>query len=74
MTISEKELLETLQQAFPEAQIACLDLAGDNDHWEVTIADDSFNGKSRIAQHRMVQEVLQNYDIHALSIKTKRKA
>lgn len=70
MPISENELKATLQQHFPAAQVHCIDLAGDDDHWEVTVVDAGFTDKSRIQQHRMVQQALAGYDIHALSIKT----
>jgi stress-induced morphogen len=70
MPITENELTHLIQSAFPQAQISCRDLAGDNDHWEVTVKDASFKGKPRIAQHRMVQAAVKDHDIHALSIKT----
>ncbi len=70
MPISQTELTTTLQQHFPEAELHCVDLAGDDNHWEVTVVDAGFKGKSRIQQHRMVQQALAGHDIHALSIKT----
>lgn len=73
MPISEIELEAALKEKFPEAQIECQDLAGDEDHWEVRIVDPVFQGQSRIQQHKMVQVAVANYDIHALSIKTATK-
>ena len=70
MPISEIDLENALKKKFPDAQIACRDLAGDQDHWEVSIVDPVFAGQSRIQQHKMVQEAVVDYDIHALSIKT----
>jgi len=70
MTISESKLKEALQEAFPKAQIKCTALANDDNHWEVLVKDDCFNGKPLIKQHKMVQEAVKNHDIHALSIKT----
>ena len=70
MTISANKLQEVLQDAFPSAQIKCTALVADDDHWEVMLKDDCFKGKSLIQQHKMVQEAVKNYDIHALSIKT----
>ncbi|MFT4718735.1 MAG: stress-induced morphogen [Rickettsiales bacterium] len=70
MTISESKLQEVLQGAFPKAEIKCTALASDDNHWEVFLKDDCFNGKSLIIQHKMVQESLKDHDIHALSIKT----
>ena len=71
MPISQNVLQSTLESYFPNAQVKCKDLAGDDNHWEVTIIDASFKGKSRIQQHKMVQQALTEHDIHALSIKTK---
>ena len=70
MTISEHKLKETLQNNFPNAKIQCTDLAGDENHWEVSLSDECFAGKSLINQHKMVQEAVKDHDIHALSIKT----
>lgn len=70
MTISKSELQEALQEAFPKAQIECTALVNDDDHWEVSVKDDCFNGQPLIKQHKMVQEAVKNHDIHALSIKT----
>jgi stress-induced morphogen len=70
MTISKSKLQEILQEAFPKAEIKCTALKNDDNHWEVFVKDDCFNGKSLILQHKMVQEALKNQDIHALSIKT----
>ena len=73
MPISEIDLENALKKKFPDAQIVCRDLAGDQDHWEVSIVDPVFQGRSRIQQHKMVQEAVVEYDIHALSIKTAAK-
>ncbi len=70
MPIREQDLHARLESAFPDATIAIRDLAGDNDHWEVTIVSPVFAGKTRIAQHRLVQDAVAGEDIHALSIKT----
>lgn len=70
MPITENELKELITKSFPEAKVECVDLAGDDDHWEVRICDSSFKGQSRIAQHKMVQAAVKGHDIHALSIKT----
>jgi stress-induced morphogen len=70
MTISQSLLQDSLQLHFPDATVTCKDLAGDDNHWEVTVFDKSFKGKTLIQQHRMVQQALSDHDIHALSIKT----
>ncbi len=70
MPITRTELESLLCGSFPEARVTLEDLAGDNDHWSVTIASPLFQGKSRLEQHRMVQEAVNGRNIHALAIKT----
>lgn len=77
MPISQNELEEILHQKFPDADITITDLAGDNDHWRAEIIDSSFAGKTRIAQHKMVNEALKTEilsgKLHALQLKTAAK-
>ena len=70
MPITHENLVAVIKQNFPDAEVTARDLAGDQDHWEVAIKCQSFAGKSRIEQHRMVQNAVANENIHALSIKT----
>jgi len=70
MSISKNILQDTLQSHLPDAQISCKDLAGDDNHWEVTVLDASFKEKTRIQQHRIVHKALADHKIHSLSIKT----
>lgn len=70
MPIAKSKLEQLMKDAFPEASIEVRSLTGDEDHYEVTVKATEFLGKSRIVQHKMVQEAVKGYDIHALSIKT----
>lgn len=70
MAILQNDLEDVLKAAFPEGKVIITDLAGDNDHYQAEITCSSFKGLSRIQQHQKVYEVLKEYDIHALSIKT----
>lgn len=70
MPITHTELETTLKAAFPEARITLTDMAGDDDHWSAEVISPRFQGLSRIAQHRMVQEAVAHKNIHALAIKT----
>lgn len=70
MPITHENLVTLIKQSFPDAEVNARDLAGDNDHWQVEIKSSAFTGKSRIEQHRMVQNAVANENIHALSIKT----
>lgn len=58
MPMSRNELEAHLKEAFPDADLELVDLAGDNDHWKAVIATAAFAGKSRVAQHQMVYAAL----------------
>ena len=73
MPLERNELESMLAEAFPQGDIVIRDLAGDNDHWAAEIKDDSFAGKSRMQQHRMVYSALKGKmggELHALQLKT----
>ncbi|MBV44938.1 MAG: BolA family transcriptional regulator [Rhodobiaceae bacterium] len=73
MTIKEIELKKILTESFPEANIKIDDLAGDDNHFALTIISSKFKGMSRIDQHKMVYDALgskMGNELHALSIKT----
>ena len=74
MPIKQTDLQEILTQNFPEAKIEIIDLAGDDNHYSVIIADKVFNGKNRIEQHRLVNKALNTYldsgVLHAMQLKT----
>ena len=74
MAITVDDLENLLRAGFPDAQINITDLAGDNNHYALDIADKSFEGKSRIAQHQLVYKALQGEmggALHALQLKTR---
>ena len=74
MAISEQELYNILQQSFPNAQIKITDLAGDNDHYSLDIADESFRELTLIKQHKLVKLALSDVldkRLHAITIKTR---
>ena len=73
MAMTASEIETYIREAFPDAQINLVDLAGDDDHFQVTILSDGFKGKSRVEQHKMVFSALQGNmggKLHALSVKT----
>ena len=73
MPLPQQELVKILQEKFPAAKIEITDLAGDSDHYAVQIIDQSFAGKTRVAQHKIVNEALKGIlgtVLHALQIKT----
>ena len=53
MPIEQKKLESLIADKFPESKILVEDLAGDNNHYSVTIESSKFNGLSRIQQHQL---------------------
>ena len=73
MPMPAADIENLIKTAFPDAQIKLVDLAGDNDHWELTIISSQFQGKSKVAQHQMVYAALKGnmgQALHALALKT----
>ena len=73
MPIPQSKLQSILEKNFPNAEIKIIDLAGDDDHYSVTITDEIFAGKSRIEQHKLVNKALSDYigdALHAMQLKT----
>jgi stress-induced morphogen len=73
MPISQQNLHSLISKSFPEAKIEIIDLMGDDNHYSVKIIDKSFAGKSRVEQHKMVNQALKGYlgDIlHAMQLTT----
>lgn len=73
MAMSAQDIEALLRAAFPDADIAIEDLAGDGDHYRATIRSDAFLGKTRVAQHQMVYQALggrMGEALHALALQT----
>ncbi|QXK91712.1 BolA/IbaG family iron-sulfur metabolism protein [Neoehrlichia mikurensis] len=70
MAITRLELETLIKNAFPNAQVSVSSLANDNDHYSITVLSEDFKNKSKIAQHRMIYEVLNGIDVHAVQIHT----
>ena len=74
MPIEQKKLEILIADKFPESKIIVEDLAGDNNHYSVTIESSKFNGLSRIQQHQLVYQSLEGLmdsKLHAMQLKTK---
>ncbi len=75
MAIYAQELEDLLRQAFPNAEIT-VD-GNDGVHMSAVIIDESFRGKNRVEQQRMVYAALKgkmdgpNGELHALALTTK---
>lgn len=73
MPMTREDITARIQTALPDAEIHLEDLAGDNDHWKVTVKSAAFAGKSRVEQHRMVNAAFGadlGTTLHALAVST----
>ncbi len=74
MGMSAEEIKCRVLAALPDAEIELKDLAGDDDHWAISVASSQFAGKSRVAQHQLVMAAIgegMGTTLHALAITTK---
>jgi stress-induced morphogen len=65
-----------LREAFPDAEIRLVDLAGDGDHYKAVVRSAAFAGKARVAQHQLVYAALKGRmgsELHALALETSAK-
>jgi stress-induced morphogen len=76
MAMPASEIEKLIREAFPDAEIAITDLAGDNDHYAAMVTSSAFKGKTRVEQHQMVYAALKGRmgaQLHALSLQTAAK-
>jgi stress-induced morphogen len=74
MPIEQNRLEKIITEKFPNSKILIEDLAGDNNHYSVTLESSMFNGLSRIQQHQLVYKSLDGLmdsELHAMQLKTK---
>ncbi len=73
MPMSVETLHTYLTEAFPDAEIAIEDLAGDGDHYRARIVSTAFAGMPRVKQHQLVYAALKGHmggALHALALET----
>ena len=76
MVMNIKDLENLIKNKIHDAEVDIKDLVGDSNHFSAEITSKEFNGKTRIEQHKMVYNSLNEElkeDLHALSIKTMEK-
>lgn len=76
MPIQKNDLKKMIQAQFEDAEIFIEDLAGDGDHYAVTVISKKFEGLSRVKQHQLVYDALgdkMGHELHAMMLKTKSK-
>lgn len=73
MAMEGSEIERLIKEAFPDAQVIVVDLAGDGDHFAARVTTPAFAGKTRVQQHKMVYDALQGQMggvLHALALQT----
>ena len=73
MAMEQSEIERLIKASMPDAEIEIIDLAGDNNHFSAHVTSSTFEGKSRIQQHKMVYDALGDKMggiLHALALKT----
>jgi stress-induced morphogen len=73
MPIAKDKLEKLLKENFSQAQIEVVDTVGDENHYSVKIIDKIFAGKTRVEQHKMVNNALKEIlgdVLHAMQLKT----
>lgn len=73
MPMTADEITRRIMAAIADAEVILEDLAGDDNHWKVTVISHEFAGKSLVAQHRMVNAAFGadlGTTLHALAVVT----
>ena len=76
MPLTKNEISAMIMSAFPDAALELKDMAGDNNHYSAKIISKTFNGKSKVEQHKMVYKALKGKmgnELHALALTTEEK-
>ncbi|MEO0498415.1 MAG: BolA family transcriptional regulator [Pseudomonadota bacterium] len=73
MPMSAIDIESMIRDALPDAEVTIRDLAGDGDHYAADVVSESFRGKTRVQQHRIVIDALKGKmgeELHALALQT----
>lgn len=73
MAVDEALIVKLITEHIPDASVQIEDLRGDGDHYAAYVVSPSFEGKTRVQQHKMVNEALKDIlggQLHALAIQT----
>ena len=74
MPLSKEDLEKYIKERIPDSTVIIEDLRGDGDHYSATVISKSFEGKTKIEQHKIVYDSLEGKmgnELHALMLKTK---
>ena len=73
MPMAANDIERLIRASIPDASVTIRDLAGDGDHYAATVIAESFRGKSRVQQHKIVYDALKGEmggKLHALALQT----
>ncbi|MBB4076166.1 stress-induced morphogen [Bartonella fuyuanensis] len=73
MAMSAHAIETLIREGIPDATVRIRDLAGDGEHYAAEVISESFRGKTRLQQHKMVYDALKGNmgnDLHALVLQT----
>jgi len=73
MPMNASDIEKLIKDGIPDAEVTIRDLAGDGDHYAATVIAESFRGKSRVQQHKLVYDALKGQmggTLHALALQT----
>jgi stress-induced morphogen len=74
MPMPAAEIESRIKAALPDAVIELKELAGDDNHWQVSVTSAAFAGLPRVRQHKLVMDAFgedMGTTLHALSINTR---
>lgn len=70
------EVKNLITTGLPGSYVEVSDMTGTQDHLEILVVSDEFQGKMRLAQHQIVMDILNESlkeKVHAVKIKTMTK-
>ncbi len=73
MAMDAVDIEDLIKGAIPDARVTIEDLRGDGDHYASLVVSAAFKGKTRVQQHQMVYNALQDKmgtTLHALALQT----
>ncbi len=73
MAMDAAEIEGLIKGAIPDARVTIEDLRGDGDHYAALVVSAAFKGMTRVQQHQLVYEALQDRmgtKLHALALQT----
>ncbi len=73
MAMDAVDIEDLIKGAIPDARVTIEDLRGDGDHYAALAVSAAFKGKTRVQQHQMVYNALQDKmgtTLHALALQT----